>query len=37
MKIFVDNVKNSSDYNDESKWVEYDLLTHLYATFNNED
>jgi hypothetical protein len=36
MKIFVDNIKNSSDYNEESKWVEYNLLTHLNGTFNNE-
>ena len=36
MKIFVDNIKNSSDYNDESKWVEYYLLIHLNSTLNNE-
>jgi hypothetical protein len=36
MKIFVDNIKNSSDYNDESKWVDYYLLTHLNDTLNNE-
>lgn len=36
MKIFVDNIKNSSDYADESKWVEYNLLTHLNDTFDND-
>jgi len=36
MKIFVDKIRNSSDYKDESKWVEYNLLTHLNGTLNNE-
>jgi hypothetical protein len=29
MKIFVDRIYKSSDYDDESKWVDYALLTHL--------
>ena len=37
MKIFGDKIKNSSDYNDESKWVEYNLLIHLNNTLNCEN
>lgn len=29
MKVFVDRIYNSSDYEDDSKWVDYALLTHL--------
>ena len=29
MKIFIDNIKQISDYNDESKWVDYYLLIYL--------
>jgi hypothetical protein len=29
MKVFVDKVQNSSDYNDQSKWIDYQLLIHL--------
>jgi len=37
MKIFVDKIKKSSDYDDESKWVEYYLLTHLNGTLKSKD
>lgn len=36
MKIFVDNIETSSDYKDDSRWVEYELLTHLNGTLKNE-
>lgn len=29
MKIFVDKVQNTSDYNDQSKWIDYQLLIYL--------
>lgn len=29
MKVFVDRIKDGSDYDDESKWVDYDLLMYL--------
>ncbi len=29
MKVFVDKVQNSSDYNDQSKWIDYQLLIYL--------
>ncbi len=29
MKVFVDKVQRSSDYNDQSKWIEYQLLIYL--------
>ena len=31
MKVFVDKIKNNSDYADESKWVDYGLLMNLMA------
>lgn len=31
MKVFVDKIKNNSDYDDESKWVDYGLLMYLKA------
>ena len=31
MKVFVDKIKNNSDYDDESKWVDYSLLMYLKA------
>lgn len=37
MKIFVDNIENSSDYNDDSRWVEYELLTHLRDTLKSRN
>jgi hypothetical protein len=33
MKIFVDRIYKSSDYDDESKWVDYALLKHLTQFF----
>lgn len=35
MKIFVNNIENSLDHNDDSKCVEYYLLTHLKGTPND--
>ena len=32
MKVFVDKVQNTSDYNDQSKWVDYHLLIYLLST-----
>jgi hypothetical protein len=32
MKIFVDDIESSSDYKDDSRWVEYELLNHLNGT-----
>ena len=29
MKVFIDKAKTSSDYNDQSKWIDYDLLIYL--------
>ena len=29
MKIFVDKVQKKSDYNDQSKWIDYNLLIYL--------
>ena len=29
MKIFVDKVQKQSDYNDQSKWIDYHLLIYL--------
>jgi hypothetical protein len=31
MKVFVDIIKDISDYDDESKWVDYGLLMYLQA------
>ena len=31
MKVFVDRIKDGSDYDDESKWVDYALLMYLRA------
>ena len=36
MKIYVDYIYNIVDYKDESKWVDYGLLIHLYRVFDNE-
>ena len=35
MKIFVDYIYHISDYNDESKWVDYGLLIHLSHVFDD--
>ena len=29
MKVFVDKVQNITDYNDQSKWIDYQLLIYL--------
>ncbi len=34
MKVFVDKVQNRSDYNDQSKWIDYQLLIHLISHYN---
>ena len=31
MKVFVDRIKDDSDYDDESKWIDYALLMYLQA------
>jgi hypothetical protein len=31
MIVFVDRIKDSSDYDDQSKWVDYGLLMYLQA------
>jgi hypothetical protein len=36
MKIFVDYIHSSSDFKDESKWVDYGLLIHLNRIFKSE-
>jgi hypothetical protein len=34
MKIYVDYIYSISDYRDESKWVDYGLLIHLFQIFD---
>jgi hypothetical protein len=34
MKVFVDNVKKRSDYNDQSKWIDYHLLIYLISIYD---
>ena len=32
MKVFVDRVQNTSDSNDQNKWIDYHLLIYLIST-----
>ena len=33
MKVFVDQVKKRSDYKDQSKWIDYQLLIYLMSIY----
>ncbi len=33
MKVYVDKVQSSSDYNDQSKWIDYNLLIYLISNY----
>lgn len=33
MKVFIDKVQKISDYNEQSKWIDYQLLIYLMARF----